>query len=241
MDVRGERETERPKRARPGCTQRGWTGRAPHSIVLVPNLRRGHGGTGHPGRQPPQAHVVAISRPGERTGNDANGDIGYRRENHRTDRRATRHDVTQPGGKTARLGGLAIWAASASICRPRSRAQLGNRIAPFRIIPTPAARRNTIPDIASPTWPLTVVAIATVAVTPRAANPAPLDARAAPCTVRNRSRYPVSVGPSGTCKFPLVHCRIHPSERVVPRASNALRNSATTCSHSRYVIRRFRF
>src|SRR2546428_4802189 len=219
MDVRGERETERPKRARPGCTQRGWTGRAPHSIVLVPNLRRGHGGTGHPRRQPPQAHLVAISRPGERTGNDANGDICYRRENHPTDRRATRHDVTQPGGKTARLGGFAIWAASASICRPRRRAHRGNRIAPLRIIPTPAARRNAIPGMASPTWPLTAVAMATVAVTPSAANPAPIDARAAPGTVRKPSPWPLSVRSTGTRKLPFVHCRNDPSERVGPRAS----------------------
>src|SRR6266852_5984362 len=164
MNVCRQRETERPKRDRPGRAQRRWTGRAPHSIVLVPNLRRGHGGTGHPRRQPPQAHLLAISRLGERTENDANGEIGYRRENHHTDRRATRHDVTQPGGKTARLGGLAIWAASASICRPRRRAHRGNRIAPFRIIPTPAARRNAIPGMASPTWPLTAVAMATGAV-----------------------------------------------------------------------------
>ncbi len=88
MNVRGEREAESPERDRPGRMQRRGTGRTAQSIVLVPNLRRGHGGAGHPRCQPPQAHMIGVSRLGERTETDAGDHIRHGNKNHRTDPRA---------------------------------------------------------------------------------------------------------------------------------------------------------
>src|SRR6267378_2504869 len=69
-------------------------------------------------------------------------------------------------------------AARASICRSRRRAHRGSRSAPLAIIPTPAAKSRAIPGIASTNVPPNALEMATAAVTPRAAIPAPIDARA---------------------------------------------------------------
>src|SRR4051812_48363682 len=87
------------------------------------------------------------------------------------------------GDRDQALGGfdvLATSAASASICRPRRRAQPGRRIAPFAIIPRPTRPRNATPGTACPSVPLANVATIVAIVTPTAATPALIEARAPP-------------------------------------------------------------
>src|SRR5438034_11331485 len=84
MNVRREREAEGPQRDRSGRMQRRRTRGTAQSIVLVPNVRYGHGGAGQPRCQPPQAHMTGVSRFGERSENDANGHIRHGNQNHRT-------------------------------------------------------------------------------------------------------------------------------------------------------------
>src|SRR5437879_2997015 len=86
MNVCCECEAEGPQSDRPGCMQRRRTRRTAQSIVLVPDVRRGHGGAGQPRCQPPQAHMIGVSR--ERSKNDTDGPIRHRNKNHRTEPQA---------------------------------------------------------------------------------------------------------------------------------------------------------
>ena len=83
MNVCGEREAEGAQRDRPGRMQRRRTRRTAQAILLVPNVRRGHDGAGHPRCQPPHAHMIAVNR--ERSEHDADGRVRHGNEQQRTD------------------------------------------------------------------------------------------------------------------------------------------------------------